>query len=75
MDWIVGVIAVALFGFIGYRAVMSVREQRAEERAYELKRPSTCGAQRFSDSMVCKTCNLTWDVNDAYAPPCLGVGG
>ena len=30
----------------------------------------TCNARQYSDSMVCRTCHLVWDVNDEHPPPC-----
>ena len=29
-----------------------------------------CGAVQSSDSMVCRKCDLTWDVNDPCPPDC-----
>lgn len=29
-----------------------------------------CEARQKSDQMVCKDCDLSWDVNDQSPPPC-----
>lgn len=34
----------------------------------------TCKAIQYSDQMVCKPCQLAWDVNDPEPPRCLTVG-
>lgn len=31
-----------------------------------------CKALRMSDQMVCRVCNLVWDVNDSEPPECKG---
>lgn len=31
---------------------------------------SRCKAMRMSDQMVCRACNLVWDVNDPEPPEC-----
>lgn len=30
----------------------------------------TCKGKQYSDKMVCKRCNLTWDMNDPDPPAC-----
>lgn len=32
-----------------------------------------CEARQYSDSMVCRTCKTTWDVNDTDPPECRKV--
>ena len=42
--------------------------RRREEPPAAVRQP--CQARQYSDQMVCRKCDLTWDVNDPEAPAC-----
>lgn len=37
----------------------------------DLRLAGGCREQQYGDQMICKRCNLVWDVNDLYPPDCL----
>lgn len=41
-----------------------LRKTKAKESIYK------CVARRYSDQMICESCNLVWDVNDPDPPEC-----
>lgn len=60
----IGLLAGVVIGVIV--SALMVASRRAGERAAVWSGP--CEAVQHGDSVVCKRCNLCWDVND-YDPP------
>ena len=66
IGFIIGLLAGVVIGVIV--SALMVVSRRTDERADIWRGP--CEAVQHNDSVVCKRCNLCWDVNDYDLPLC-----